>query len=517
MGLDSSPLVFLLGALVFSVAIYLNTSKRRQKQILYPPGPVPSGSLIGSLVVIPSKSPWITFAEWGKQYGPLVHLKVPGQHFFIVNNNKVANELLGKRSRIYSDRGFWDVVDSAGWGFSLPALPYSDKWRINRRLHHQSLKAQSIPRFYPVIEQKINFFLRNLIDDPGKFMDHIEVLSGGTVLSAMFGLNVTSVHSRTLELSKTAMRAFDRVLLPQFLFVASCFPFYRFLPTWFPVLGRYKYDLVSSRTSVQNMRELVLEHTVKLLKEGNIKSSLVAELLEVSKTNGGSTEENDRIMNMGLMSYAAGADTMLSSIGTFFLAMVRHSHCQEKASKEIDSVIGDNRLPTFADRSSLPYTEAIYREVTRWHPPLPIAPHSTTEDDFYEGFHIPKGSAVFANIWGMTRDEGVYEKPNEFNPERYFEGDELSDSKNLPAFGFGRRICVGRHFGEAVVWLAIASVLAAFRIEKAKDEQGRIIDTPENYSDGPILFSRPLPFQCSVVPRSAKARALVKGIRTDSD
>ncbi|KAJ4463622.1 hypothetical protein C8R41DRAFT_783564, partial [Lentinula lateritia] len=48
---------------------------------------------------------------------------------------------------------------------------------------------------------------------------------------------------------------------------------------------------------------------------------------------------------------------------------------------------------TFEDRQSLPYVTAIYREVMRLHPALPLdLPHVSIEDDFYRGYHISKGS-----------------------------------------------------------------------------------------------------------------------------
>lgn len=63
------------------------------------------------------------------------------------------------------------------------------------------------------------------------------------------------------------------------------------------------------------------------------------------------------------------------------------------AQREIDSVIGNNRLPTFDDRTSLPYIEAIYRELLRFTPPVPLCiPHCTNEDDHYKGYFIPKGN-----------------------------------------------------------------------------------------------------------------------------
>ncbi len=43
--------------------------------------------------------------------------------------------------------------------------------------------------------------------------------------------------------------------------------------------------------------------------------------------------------------------------------MVTHPEVLKKAQKELDDVVGRHRLPDFEDRASLPYIEAIYREV----------------------------------------------------------------------------------------------------------------------------------------------------------
>lgn len=55
--------------------------------------------------------------------------------------------------------------------------------------------------------------------------------------------------------------------------------------------------------------------------------------------------------------------------------MVLHPDVQTKGQEEIDRVLGGSRLPTFEDRPFLPYTEAIYREIMRLHPPLPLGEH----------------------------------------------------------------------------------------------------------------------------------------------
>ncbi|KAF7346417.1 O-methylsterigmatocystin oxidoreductase [Mycena sanguinolenta] len=174
----------------------------------------------------------------------------------------------------------------------------------------------------------------------------------------------------------------------------------------------------------------------------------------------------------------------------FFFAMAVHPDVQKKAQTEIDTVIGTHRLPGFEDRPSLPYIEALYREVMRWKPVGSLAVHATTADDVYDGYFIPKGTTVIGNIWAMTRDESLYPEPERFNPDRYFTAEgKLNDDDTVLAFGFGRRICVGRHFADATIWGTIVSVLSTFNIAKAKDATGNEIDIDPDYSDG--LVSHP--------------------------
>lgn len=93
----------------------------------------------------------------------------------------------------------------------------------------------------------------------------------------------------------------------------------------------------------------------------------------------------------------------VSSIACFFLAMALFPEVQRKAQQELDKVVGDNQLPQFNDRESLPYINALVKEILRWHPVVPMnVAHTSTEDDMCEGYLIPKGSSILANIWYVT-------------------------------------------------------------------------------------------------------------------
>ena len=62
----------------------------------------------------------------------------------------------------------------------------------------------------------------------------------------------------------------------------------------------------------------------------------------------------------------------VSVSNSFFLAMALYPEVQAKAQSEIDRVIGSDRLPGFQDRDSLPYLNALTKEVLRWNPVSPL-------------------------------------------------------------------------------------------------------------------------------------------------
>lgn len=101
----------------------------------------------------------------------------------------------------------------------------------------------------------------------------------------------------------------------------------------------------------------------------------------------------------------------------FFLAMTLYPSVLSRAQEEIDSVVGEDRLPSFADRTDLPYINALIKEVLRWEAvvptgsfrlsvqmPISLKPfvafaHLVDEDDVYEGYRIPRGSFIIPNVW----------------------------------------------------------------------------------------------------------------------
>ena len=77
----------------------------------------------------------------------------------------------------------------------------------------------------------------------------------------------------------------------------------------------------------------------------------------------------------------------------------------------------------------------------------------------------------------ILHDPETYPYPEEFNPERFLnqDGSVRDDPALSLVFGAGKRICPGRHFVDASLFIFTSSFLSVFNVTKAKDENGNEI------------------------------------------
>jgi cytochrome P450 len=174
----------------------------------------------------------------------------------------------------------------------------------------------------------------------------------------------------------------------------------------------------------------------------------------------------------------AGGETSATTLIWWLLAMIAYPEAQNQAHAELDEVVGNARPPTFADIPSLPYIRAMVKETLRWSLTVPFGvPHATTEDDWYEGMFIPKGTVCLQNMRVINSEPDVFGSDAvRFDPTRYM--DESRQVRVLDgreeghmAFGFGRRICPGRYVAEGTLAIDIATLLWAMKFERPEGTQ----------------------------------------------
>ncbi|KAL1891496.1 hypothetical protein Sste5346_007587 [Sporothrix stenoceras] len=302
-------------------------------------------------------------------------------------------------------------------------------------------------------------------------------------------------------------------------------PALQHIPEWFPG-ATFKKTAKKWRQSILTAAHVPYQFVQRQMAQGTAQESYVSRLVQQCKAESETEAEaktdtkvgadlhrddENAIIWTAASLYGAAADTTAITLTTFALAMIMFPDIQTTAQEEIDRVVGGDRLPDVEDREKLPYVNALIKETLRWWPIAPMGfPHTADDDVEYAGMTIPKGAYLLPAVWWFLHDPAVYASPASFDPRRFLaprnEPDPTAD-----AFGYGRRVCPGRFFADASLYLNIVQLLATFNISKAVDDKGNLINV--NVKPKPGILSYPTAFRFAVAPRSENAVRLVEEVR----
>ncbi|KAF9237431.1 cytochrome P450 [Melanogaster broomeanus] len=479
-----------------------------------PPGPT-GWPIVGNLFEMSSEKTWLDFAELGKKYGNFLpgssgdisSISILGTRYVILNSYKAVSEILEKQSATCSNRPHLTMAcDLAGWEDLMLFLNPGERFRQYRKHFHRLLGSRSsTATFNPIEEEETRRFLRNVLEQPDNLAAHIRTTAGAIILKVTYGYTIQGGEDPLVELADRAMANISLVSTPG-AFLVDLIPALRYLPEWLPGTG-FLQDAKKYRKLVMETVTRPHRHVVEQMASGAADPSFSSTLLE----RGISPEEEDIIMWTAISIYLGEylpliSLRVVSSIYAFFLAMTIYPEVQIKARAELDAVVGTERLPRLDDRDSLPYINAICKEVLRWHVVAPLAaPHVSTEDIIFNGFVVPKGSTIIGNSWTILHDETTYPNPEVFQPERFLGESPQPDPQNV-CFGFA--LPPGLHLAEASIFITVAMSLSVLNISRQVEDGIEIVPQPD-VNGGTV--SHPKPFKCRITSRSMKAKALLCG------
>ena len=163
--------------------------------------------------------------------------------------------------------------------------------------------------------------------------------------------------------------------------------------------------------------------------------------------------------------FVGGSDTTSTSLEWLMAEIIRHPNVMKKVQEEVRRVVGEKTNIEMNDINKMEYLTCVTKENLRLHPPVPLlVPRETTKNIEMGGYHIPAKTRVFINAWAIQRDPRLWDRPEEFIPERFqnnsvdFKGQDLQ----FVPFGIGRRGCPGMSFGVASTEFVIANLLYWF-------------------------------------------------------
>jgi cytochrome P450 len=142
----------------------------------------------------------------------------------------------------------------------------------------------------------------------------------------------------------------------------------------------------------------------------------------------------------------AGHETTATSVAWALERLVRHPAKLRRLVAEIDAGESDD------------YLTAVANETLRVRPVVPMVVRTLTRDLELAGRVIPAGSRVAPSIWLTNRNPRLYDRPDEFLPERFL--DEAPETFSWIPFGGGIRRCIGASFAQLEMKLILRTVLS---------------------------------------------------------
>ncbi|KAH9167491.1 cytochrome P450 [Lactarius sanguifluus] len=472
-----------------------------------PPGP--KGLPLVGNVLRAADNHWLASPQRKDDYGDLMYLSAFGRGILVVSSQRVAVDLLEKRSNIYSDRPqsislneF--LTESLLFGFT----GYGDLWRRLRRPAVEGFSKLVVRDFYPIQSREAIMLALSLIKSP-PMKKHFQRHAWSIILSINYHL--PPVES---EDDPVILGIVDHVLrvsheLEPGARLVEYFPWMRYIPN---KLAKWKRDAQYWFIQDSLRYERLLGKVADDLAKGIDQPSFGATLIKNREKYRLSEREQAWLVGSMLV---AGGETTSTTLHWWLLALLVHPEVQVRAHAELDEVVGNARPPTFADLPSLPYIRAMVKEALRWSPAIPFGvPHASSADDWYEGMFIPKGTIVLPNVNLINSDSTVFGSDSaSFNPARYL--DEKGQVKPLMdgredghvSFGYGRRVCPGKHVAEGTLGIDFATLLWALRFERPEGAEGEL-DVHTLVHTG--IGTDPVPFECKAVPRFAEAETFLK-------
>ncbi|GKC13153.1 isoleucine N-monooxygenase 1-like protein [Tanacetum coccineum] len=437
---------------------------------------------------------------------PILCMRIgPSTHIVVVTSPDIACEFLKKQDAVFASRPeiLSAYLTSEGY-CSAVMSPFGNQWKKMRKILNQNVLSLPIhKRLQPKRDEEANHLLlyvynqikkQNGVTDGG--LVNIRTASqhycGNLMRHMIFG---SRFFGEGTEDGGPGVEETDHVFA---LFTILEYLYAFCITDYFPWLrGKTDFDgyekiIRTAISSVRKYHDPLIVKRIQMWNDGvrNEEYDLLDVLIKRENPKLTLDEIKAQIVELML----ATIDNPSNAVEWAMGEMINEPRILERAVKELDSVVGTNRLVQEVDLPKLNYIKACLKEAFRLHPFAPFnAPHVSVKNTVVAGYFIPKGSHVLLSRHGLGRNPNVWTNPMQFDPDRHLgvEGKEvvLSDTElRMISFSTGRRGCPGVMMGSTITTMLLARMIQGFSWEVPYNVPR--INLAENHDN--LRLSKPL-------------------------
>ncbi|KAL6905474.1 hypothetical protein ACP4OV_003075 [Aristida adscensionis] len=468
-----------------------------------PPGPRPL-PLVGNLLDVDGDHPHRSLSRLARRHGPLMSLRLGTVHAVVATSPAAAREVLQRRNGSLAARRGLDAWRAAGHdAHSVIALPPRGKWHALRRLAAAGLFGPArLAEQAAVREEEMRALVRRVADAAGAGDGggrdggaRRPVAVARVAYATVLGVLCRGVFSKELEpavvekLTDVAVEASVLSGAPN-------------VSDFYPALAFADLQGVRRRAGklVAWFYELIDKQVERRRRSRDVGEARKNDLLDMMLDMEGEVQEDGWVMNQDvirafLMELLLASSSLSATTEWAMAELLQNPQSMKRLQEEIASVVGTKSHMEESDLNKLPYLQAVVNETLRLHPAVPFATGLAEATVEVQGYSIPKGTATMVNIWGICRDGKVWDKPDEFMPERFLQNDIdfFGTHFELITFSSGRRICPGLPLAAKLAPMMLGSLVHHFQWTLPPEDVGENgIDMMEKFG---LVMSMAVPLR----------------------
>ncbi|XP_063195319.1 cytochrome P450 2C9-like [Chroicocephalus ridibundus] len=461
-----------------------------------PPGPAPL-PILGNLLQVKPKDLATTLQKLSEEYGPVFTVHLGSDPVVVLHGHDVVKEALVDRADEFAARGHMPIGDRANNGLGI-IFSNNQEWLQVRRFALSTLRNFGMGK--RSIEERIQEESEHLLEEINKTkgtpFDPTFTLScavSNVICSIVFGRRYDYKDKKFLALMNNMNNIFEMTnsywgqLYQMFSNILDYLPGpHNKIFTEFDALKAFVAEEVK-----------IHQATLDPSSPQDFIDCFLTKMQE-EKEHPNSSFHMKNLITSAFDLFIAGTETTSTTVRYGLLLLLKYPKIQEKVQEEIDRVVGRSRKPCVADRTQMPYTDAVVHEIQRFISLVPLSvPRAVTKDLCFREYVIPKGTTIFPVLTSVLHDSKEFPNPNEFNPGHFLnENGTFRKSEFFMPFSAGKRICPGESLARMEIFLLMAIILQNFTLKPVVD--------PQELSITPTLSGTtnvPPAYQLCAVPR----------------
>ncbi|KAH9723255.1 cytochrome P450 71A25 [Citrus sinensis] len=392
----------------------------------------------------------------------------------VVSSAEITRDIIKNHDIVFSNRPKTTAGDVLLYGSKdIGFSSYGEYWREARKTCVLGLLSnKKVQSLHYVKEEEVAIMINKI---------RSSCLSRGSVSLAEMLQTVTnnivsrSVLGRRVEEESTAggksnkFGELSKRLLIQLGSISfrDLFPSFGWLDVVTGHIGRLK---ATTREFDALFDQVIEEHRISAMShednDQSDKKDLVYALLKLQKDGKLGIElTQDNLKALLLDMFTGGTQTTATTVEWAMAELAKNPKLLKKAQEEVRRVVKNKSSINMDDVDQMHYLKCVIKESLRLHPAGTISfPRETSTSVNLGGYDIPAKTIVYMNVWAIQRDPKVWDRAEEFLPERFINStiDFNGQHFDFIPFGTGRRFCPGMLFGKVAAEYLLANLLYWF-------------------------------------------------------